>query len=242
MDRTRKKSGRVGTWSGSFPIPPAADVAVGVLAALAVWVVAVPLLGVSLAVQFSAGTAVQEVGLVSVGATALVGGLVAWVSLAGVERLVKSARTVWIGVAVLVLFVSLIAPMTSGTSTGAKVTLTVMHLVVGAILIWGMHGAKGHQALGRCHEDLGAVGLDARRVIQHDVGPQESAEPTRRFARSKAESYTGPCGLLRLSEHRQGSFAAERAAAKADSRDANSRVRPDRAWLSCPTLRRRIGK
>ena len=142
MNSTRNTPARVDSRKESSTVRRAAVVVPAAIAALAVWVVAVPILGKSLTVQFGPDRPVQEVGPVSVFVTALVAGLVAWASLAGLERLLKHATTIWISAAVVVLLASLSAPLTSGTSSVARVTLIVLHLVVGAILISGLPGAK----------------------------------------------------------------------------------------------------
>ena len=144
MNSTRNTPARVDGRKESSSVRRAASVVSAAIAALTVWVVTVPILGKSLTVQFGPDRPVQEVGPVSVFVTALVAGLVAWASLAGLERLLKRARTIWISAAVVVLLASLSTPLTSGTSSVARVTLIVLHLVAGAILISGLPGAKSN--------------------------------------------------------------------------------------------------
>lgn len=100
-----------------------------------------PVLGTSLAVQFSSGDPVREIGPVAVGVTALVAGAAAWVSLAGLERLLNRGSAIWVTIAVVVLAASMFGPVASGTSTAAQATLVLLHLAVGAVLISGLPGA-----------------------------------------------------------------------------------------------------
>jgi hypothetical protein len=103
-------------------------------AALAVWVIAVPLLGTHLLIRFGTGAA-QSVGLDYVVGATLATSLAAWGLLALMERRTARARTLWTGVAVLVLVVSLTLPLTAGTTTGAKTALALMHVAVATVLI-----------------------------------------------------------------------------------------------------------
>ncbi|MEW1754595.1 DUF6069 family protein [Streptomyces angustmyceticus] len=106
-----------------------------VAATLVVWVIATVLLGVTLDARMKPGAAVQHIGPAAVVLASLVVGLAAWALLALLERLTARARRVWTVVAVVVLVLSLIAPLQSGVTTGAKVTLLCMHLVAAAVLV-----------------------------------------------------------------------------------------------------------
>lgn len=105
-----------------------------VVAAMAVWTVAVPIFGVHLLVRF--GTAApQSVGLgLVVGASAL-GSLAGLGLLAVLERRASGARTIWTRVAMVAAPVSLILPLWAGTTVSAKVALALMHVAVAAVLI-----------------------------------------------------------------------------------------------------------
>lgn len=103
-----------------------------VLAAVAVWVLAVPVLGVELLVA-RAGE-VHPVGGGAVVASSLVAGLTGWGLLALLERLSCRARPVWTAAALAVLVLSLVGPQ-GGVTTAATVTLTTMHLAVAAVLV-----------------------------------------------------------------------------------------------------------
>ncbi|MGI5255885.1 DUF6069 family protein [Streptomyces angustmyceticus] len=106
-----------------------------VAATLVVWVIGTVLLGVELDARMQPGAAVQHIGPAAVVLASLVVGLAAWALLALLERLTVRPRRVWTVVAVVVLVLSLIAPLQSGVTTGAKVTLLCMHLVAAAVLV-----------------------------------------------------------------------------------------------------------
>ncbi|MEI8409065.1 MULTISPECIES: DUF6069 family protein [unclassified Kribbella] len=102
--------------------------------ALLVWLVADPLLGVDFEVTRSGTTTVVGPGMVVF--MALGAGLVGWAFLALLERFTERARRVWVITASVVLLLSLVMPFNSGEiATDAKVSLLLMHVVVGAVLI-----------------------------------------------------------------------------------------------------------
>lgn len=111
----------------------AAGVAGGILAAVAVWALAGPLLGVDL--QITPGTdQPQAIGVGAVITASLTAGLAGWGSSALLERLTRRARPVWTGLALVVLLASL-APTQAGVTTAATVALAAMHLAVAAVVI-----------------------------------------------------------------------------------------------------------
>jgi len=110
-----------------------------VIAALAVWVVAVPLLGLHLMVRFGSGSP-QTVGVDFVVGASLLASLVGWGLLAMPERRTSRARTIWTVVAIAVLLVSLSLPLTAGTIASTKAVLAVMHVAAAAVLIPGLRG------------------------------------------------------------------------------------------------------
>ncbi len=112
-------------------------IATATLAALVVWIVAVPLLGTDLLVRSGSDSA-QRVGPGAVVVTSLIASLLGWVLLAVLERRTSRAHTVWTGAAVVVLVLSLGGPLTAATTTAAKTALALMHLAVGAVLIHGV--------------------------------------------------------------------------------------------------------
>jgi len=112
----------------------ALSVAGAVLAAAGVWVVAVPLLGAHLLVRFGAGVP-ETVGIGLVVGATLVASVCAWGLLALLERRTPRARTIWTGVAGVVLLVSLSLPLTAGIALSTKATLALMHVTAASVLI-----------------------------------------------------------------------------------------------------------
>lgn len=111
----------------------AAGVGGGILAAVAVWTLAGPLLGVDL--QVAPGTnQPQPVGVGAVITASLAAGLAGWASSALLERLTHRARSVWTGLALVVLVASLV-PAQAGVTTATTVALAAMHLAVAAVVI-----------------------------------------------------------------------------------------------------------
>ena len=106
-------------------------------AAVALWVVAAPIGGADLTVQ-QGDQEPMEIGVALVVATALVAGLAGWGLLAVLGRATRRPRTVWTVVAVIALALSLLPPLTAEATSGAHVTLVLMHIVVGAVLIAGL--------------------------------------------------------------------------------------------------------
>jgi hypothetical protein len=111
-------------------------VALGVLAALAVWGISELVFGVDVR-QPAFGTGVpQDLTAGPVVVASLVAGLAAWLALALLERLTRHARAVWVALATLVLVVSLGAPLSGrGIDGGSRLVLALLHLTVGALLI-----------------------------------------------------------------------------------------------------------
>ncbi len=109
-------------------------VAAASLAALVVWVVAVPIGGVDLLVRPSGGAA-TAVGAGAVVSVSLLAGLLGWALLAMLERRIARARTIWTGSALVVLLLSLAGPLTAGTTPLVKAVLALMHLTIAAVLI-----------------------------------------------------------------------------------------------------------
>jgi hypothetical protein len=104
------------------------------LAAVGVWVVAVPLLGAHLLVRFGAA-APQTVGIDFVVGASLMASVCAWGLLALLERRTSRACTIWTCVAVAVLLVSLGLPLTAGIAVSTKVALALMHVAAAVVLI-----------------------------------------------------------------------------------------------------------
>lgn len=108
----------------------------GIVAALAVWTVAVPLAGVDLTVRTGGETRPFDAGTVT--PSALLAGLAGWALLAALERFTGRARRTWTIIAVVVLVLSLSGPLGNGADTATTLVLAAMHLVVGAVLILGL--------------------------------------------------------------------------------------------------------
>ncbi len=124
---------------------PAAVAAV-IVVALALWAVATQAAGVDLrSPAFSAAQhpAAVGVGLVAV-ATALAA-LAAWALLAILERTVRHPRRAWTTIAVVVLVVSLGAPLSGHGITGAdRAVLACLHLLVATTVIVLIGRTAGH--------------------------------------------------------------------------------------------------
>lgn len=122
---------------------------VGTLAAatgagLAGWAVAVPLAGIDLAVH--QGGAVRPVGPAAVALACLVAGSAGWALLAVLERRPGQPNRAWLAVALIALAVSLAGPAGAVTVAGG-VALAGLHLIVGAVLIFGFASAARPRAL-----------------------------------------------------------------------------------------------
>lgn len=118
-------------------------IAGGAVAALAVWVVAGPVLGTDLAALPSPGAgAALEITPSAVVISSVVAGLLGWAVLALLERFTARAATAWRWVAGAATLLSLGGPLTLAEGVGATVTLTLMHLVVAAVLIPALPGRR----------------------------------------------------------------------------------------------------
>jgi hypothetical protein len=103
------------------------------VAAVAVWVAAVPIGGVDLQVEMGGET--EAVTLRAVVSVALCSGLLGWALLALLEWRVRRAAAIWAAVALVVTLLSLGGPLTLATSAAAGAVLVGLHLVVAAVLI-----------------------------------------------------------------------------------------------------------
>ena len=113
----------------------AATVLTAVLAPTAIWVLAVPLLGVQLHVPSRPGQPPLQVGLPAVVGVSLAASLAAWGLLALLERRTRCAGRTWRVAAVAVLAASLAGPLRPGVATATRIVLVLMHLAVAAVLI-----------------------------------------------------------------------------------------------------------
>lgn len=107
--------------------------AAAVAAGLAVWIAAVPVLGVDLSAR--SGEDLLVVGPGAVFLAGLLASLAALGLLALLERTTTRPRDVWTIVAVSVLAVSLAGPLLQATSAAAAATLLAMHVAVGTAII-----------------------------------------------------------------------------------------------------------
>jgi hypothetical protein len=112
----------------------ALGVAGAVLAAVAVWAVAVPVLGISLLIRFG-NSAPQGVGLPAVFGGSLVLSLLGLGLLVALEKLSANARTIWTSVAAVALAASLGLPLVAATTQATMGALALMHVAAAGVLI-----------------------------------------------------------------------------------------------------------
>ena len=131
------------TYDATAPVRPARvrrrliGVGCAVLAAVLIWTVAVPVLGVHLQGPAGPGSAeLRPVVLPAVIAMSLGAPLAGWALIAVLERYTGMARTIWTIVALAALVISLGGPLLgTGVPTSSRIALALMHSVVGAIVI-----------------------------------------------------------------------------------------------------------
>jgi len=128
------------------PVPVWSVVLAAPLGALAVWAVAVPLVGVELAVPGS------TVGPAAIGVCAALVVLAAWpvrtlfarrADRAGLDPC--AAPVGWRVTCAVILAVSLLGPI-GASSAGAVIALSVVHGVVGAIVVGGLDPRRARRA------------------------------------------------------------------------------------------------
>lgn len=106
------------------------------VAALVVWLVADPVLGIDLTVQTAPGTTTtMPVTAGAVVLSSLLAGLLGWGLLALLERWGRRGVLAWRSVAGAVGLVSLGGPLSLAQSTGGMIVLTLLHVVVAAVLL-----------------------------------------------------------------------------------------------------------
>lgn len=112
-------------------------IAAALLVAELVWVLAGLALGTHL--QAPAGTVSPQpvdIGPLEVAIACVVLSLVGWAMLAGLERLTRHARRIWLVVALVALAASLTMPLSgTGVSPVNRIALVLIHVVVAAVLI-----------------------------------------------------------------------------------------------------------
>jgi hypothetical protein len=112
----------------------AVSLAGATLAAVAVWALAVPILGTSLVVRFGDG-APQTIGIELVVMGSLTGSLLGLGALVVLEKFTARARSIWTTAAIGVLLVSLSLPLVAGTTGSTKAALALLHVAVAGVLI-----------------------------------------------------------------------------------------------------------
>lgn len=122
----------------------ALGVAGAAVAAMTVWAIAVPGLGISLLIRFGSGAA-QTVQPGLVAGAALAASLCGWGLLAALERRTPRARAIWTILAVAVTIASLSLPAVAGTTASAAAALALMHLAVAAVLIPALRRSPARQ-------------------------------------------------------------------------------------------------
>ncbi|MDN5751166.1 MAG: DUF6069 family protein [Pseudonocardia sp.] len=111
-------------------------VAATVVGAVAVWVVAEPVLGFALRGPAQGGGATHDVNAVVVAVAALAASLAGWALLAVLERFTSRARGLWTAAALTVAVLSLAGPLFSAGITAAnQAWLGLLHVSVAAVLI-----------------------------------------------------------------------------------------------------------
>lgn len=122
-------------------------VAATVVGAVAVWVVAEPVLGFALRGPAQGGGATHDVNAAVVAVAALAASLAGWALLAVLERFTSRARGLWTAAALAVAVVSLAGPLSSAGITAAnQAWLALMHVTVAAVLIPTLRRTTPHPA------------------------------------------------------------------------------------------------
>ena len=112
-----------------------AVIGIAAVAALADWVILSPLAGLTLSARQGG---VQHIGAAAVVVSTIVLGFLGWGLLAILERRTPRARNIWTVVAGIVWITSFGSPLTNGIGLGAKLGLASLHLVVGAVIFFGL--------------------------------------------------------------------------------------------------------
>jgi hypothetical protein len=124
-------------------------VGVATIASAAWWAILVPVGGLTLDAR--QGGVLQHVGAPAVAISTALITFAGWALLAVLEHYAIGARKAWTIVAVISGLMSLSSPLTGGIGVGAKLGLASFHLLVGAIVIVGLH-RTALSAKDRCYE------------------------------------------------------------------------------------------
>ncbi|MET7641418.1 DUF6069 family protein [Streptomyces sp. NPDC005438] len=111
-------------------------VAAATVATVLTWIIASVLFDVD--VTAKTGGSETEVNVVSVILATVVSGLLGWGLLELLERKASNPRTVFTISTVVVFVLSLLGGPLGGVTTGAKVTLVLLHAVAALVLIPGL--------------------------------------------------------------------------------------------------------
>ncbi len=122
------------SWRDDWPV---AVTAAG--AAAGVWVLATQVAGADLAVRAGSGT--QQVGLVSVVVTSLVVSVAGSALLRLLQRRTPRGTAIWTAIAASVWVVSFTGPL-GARSAAAGLWLVALHLVVGAVVLFGLRSRR----------------------------------------------------------------------------------------------------
>jgi hypothetical protein len=135
------------TWGRAAPATThqgparALSVAGAAAAAVAVWAIAVPGLGISLLIRFGGGSQAVQPGFVA--GAALAASLCGWGLLAMLKRRTRHARAIWTAVAVSVTIASLSLPAVAAIT--AVAALALMYLAIAAVLIPALRRSGARQ-------------------------------------------------------------------------------------------------
>lgn len=139
----------------------AVTVASTISAAAVVYLIGRALAG-ALTVPQTGGRPDMEVTLPMVLFVSSVAGLLGWGSAALLERVTTRGTRIWSGIAVVVLLASFIPLAMPGIGAGSRVVLSLLHLVVGLMLIRGINHTSPHHA-DAVPEDQPSGGAPAKR-------------------------------------------------------------------------------
>lgn len=116
----------------------AATVGVAVTLAVVLWALATQLLGVAVRTPEMGGRPSDVIPVSHVVSASGLAALAAWALLAVLERVTSAARRLWSATALVVLLVSLGAPLTGpGLSVGNRTLLVLLHLAVAVVVVPG---------------------------------------------------------------------------------------------------------
>lgn len=114
-------------------------------AALLVWLVAGPLLGINLEALKTPGSAsAVPVTAPEVLLSGVVAGLLGWASLSVLERVSARGSTRWRWVAAAVALFSLAGPLTLAQTAGGAMVLSLLHLTVAGVLVTALPARRSH--------------------------------------------------------------------------------------------------